>query len=776
MNTPLTNSRSLKYRCRGVLPTLFAVIVAFAPMARAQEILAIWNALPSGTVERNFEVPGVDLSFGGTRDALALEIGLPDRAVLPLITVYSGDDNASDWLCAASTQTTHGAFIAPLRDFVAFKGVGADFAHVTRITVSPQPVHGTRSAAVQLILKAATTLSLEMTYVHLDTEADGEINPGDTLEFSIVIENGGAADATNTVLSISAAEFSSASVVFVPGTVTVDNGVVGIGNLPTDEGFRVDIGYLGVRPCALSTATITFQAQIEVPFDVVGNQVCLVSKALSDNAPLIYSDDPGTPTAGDPTCVEVVIPGAGAPCQNIVLSEGFEGGFFPFDWTTNDVDGAAVNGTVSFVSNAWVAAAESGNPSNGVGVSTSFYTPAATSDDWLISPLLSLPRESRLRWYARAAEAGFRDGYEVRISTTGTAPADFLANPPLFTVAAEEADWQLHILDLGAAGYAYENVYIAWRNTSNDKYLLYVDGIELCDTTPADPPACPGTSLFANIPAPVNGAYYDFTFTGMNTVRLDSFNGLSEPVGQITWWGVEFNGIDGSLCDNPERTFRVELIADDTLADDGTTLGASVFSYTGTVTRTATGRSVRNQFVIGTFFPEYEYTLVLDAPVSIPQGWLLLQSNELASCYFGWLRSPQGDGTGLNAEPSLDPSTIALDAKNGAFCLSPSATNDGVHTVDQDGNSVVSLSELLRVIQFYNIGGLSCANPPSSTEDGYVPGGGGDTSCTPHDTDYLPQNWIISLSELLRNIQFYNIGGYHYCPDENTEDDYCPGL
>ncbi len=36
----------------------------------------------------------------------------------------------------------------------------------------------------------------------------------------------------------------------------------------------------------------------------------------------------------------------------------------------------------------------------------------------------------------------------------------------------------------------------------------------------------------------------------------------------------------------------------------------------------------------------------------------------------------------------------------------------------------------------------------------------------------------VSLSELLRVIQFFNSGGYHACPnaDPPTEDGYCPGL
>jgi len=82
------------------------------------------------------------------------------------------------------------------------------------------------------------------------------------------------------------------------------------------------------------------------------------------------------------------------------------------------------------------------------------------------------------------------------------------------------------------------------------------------------------------------------------------------------------------------------------------------------------------------------------------------------------------------------------------------------------------------VIQFYNSGGFHCAENPGDTEDGFVPGSGLNTGCCPHDSDYAPSgpDWQIKLTELLRVIQFYNSGGYHYCPEEGSEDGYCPGL
>jgi formylglycine-generating enzyme required for sulfatase activity len=91
------------------------------------------------------------------------------------------------------------------------------------------------------------------------------------------------------------------------------------------------------------------------------------------------------------------------------------------------------------------------------------------------------------------------------------------------------------------------------------------------------------------------------------------------------------------------------------------------------------------------------------------------------------------------------------------------------HSADTSGDNTIDLSELLRVIQFYNSDRFHCA--PES-EDGYNPGPG-DQTCAPHNSDYNPQDWRIELSELLRLIQFYNSGGYHYA--YGTEDDFATG-
>lgn len=124
----------------------------------------------------------------------------------------------------------------------------------------------------------------------------------------------------------------------------------------------------------------------------------------------------------------------------------------------------------------------------------------------------------------------------------------------------------------------------------------------------------------------------------------------------------------------------------------------------------------------------------------------------------------------INSGVLLNLTVVPLP-EEGEIAEGEGAPATGDHSADQDGNGAISLSELLRVIQLFSLNALHCE---AGTEDGYAPGPGDTGSCRPHSSDYNPQDWKISLSELLRLIQFYSTGGYYACPGEETEDGYCP--
>ncbi|MFM1920426.1 MAG: hypothetical protein RLZZ303_2060 [Candidatus Hydrogenedentota bacterium] len=100
-----------------------------------------------------------------------------------------------------------------------------------------------------------------------------------------------------------------------------------------------------------------------------------------------------------------------------------------------------------------------------------------------------------------------------------------------------------------------------------------------------------------------------------------------------------------------------------------------------------------------------------------------------------------------------------------------------VHNADQDGDGSVALGELLRVIQLYNAGAYDCANDPDATEDGFeiAASKGLSQDCAPHASDYKDgADGVISLSELLRLIQLFNLQSFIACAE--SEDGFCVAI
>jgi hypothetical protein len=162
----------------------------------------------------------------------------------------------------------------------------------------------------------------------------------------------------------------------------------------------------------------------------------------------------------------------------VLLAEDFEDGIPP-DWTLFNLDGRTPATSVAYVNAAWVVRSMYRFGSNNAVVSTSWYSPAGAADDWMMTPAVALPagRDCRLDWWAFAPDASYPDGYEVRVSTTDATPAGALANPALLVVSGEESTWTAR--SVGLAGYGGSTVYVAFRNNSNDKFLLYVDDVRV---------------------------------------------------------------------------------------------------------------------------------------------------------------------------------------------------------------------------------------------------------------------------------------------------------
>jgi hypothetical protein len=118
--------------------------------------------------------------------------------------------------------------------------------------------------------------------------------------------------------------------------------------------------------------------------------------------------------------------------------------------------------------------------------SNSYYSPVGPADDWAWTPQITLTSNSVLSWNAKAYDPAYADGYEVRIMTMSSTPGGptggtgVLGNQvsnstQIFSVGAESSSWTARSVNLAA--YAGQTVWIGFRNTSNDKFLLVIDDI-----------------------------------------------------------------------------------------------------------------------------------------------------------------------------------------------------------------------------------------------------------------------------------------------------------
>jgi hypothetical protein len=182
-----------------------------------------------------------------------------------------------------------------------------------------------------------------------------------------------------------------------------------------------------------------------------------------------------------------------APCQGGAGSGGPGTYLFPAGWLLRNVDNNTPDGTVSYINDAWEVRDEFPSQINNcVAFSTSFYSPNGRANDFMWSPSITVPSSGgRLSWRARAYDAQFRDGYEVRIMLASAGPPSggsgvlgnqISASSLLFTIAAEQADWSTR--DIRIDEFAGQAIHVGFRNNSDNKFILVIDDVQVAAAGP----------------------------------------------------------------------------------------------------------------------------------------------------------------------------------------------------------------------------------------------------------------------------------------------------
>lgn len=112
---------------------------------------------------------------------------------------------------------------------------------------------------------------------------------------------------------------------------------------------------------------------------------------------------------------------------------------------------------------------------NKIAFSTSSYDPAGTSNDWLITPSITIPVTGNptLYWKAKSYDFEFTDSYDIKISETNNEMTSFTS---VSSVENEQPyDYNSRTLDLSA--YKGKTIYIAFVNKTNNGYFLALDDL-----------------------------------------------------------------------------------------------------------------------------------------------------------------------------------------------------------------------------------------------------------------------------------------------------------
>lgn len=122
-------------------------------------------------------------------------------------------------------------------------------------------------------------------------------------------------------------------------------------------------------------------------------------------------------------------------------------------------------------------------------LATSWFTAPGQADNWFIAGPITIPAAGAdLTWKDRIFDLNFKDGYEVRLSTTGGTSADF-TSPAVYTIADNAAGldtiWSARSYTIDGATFGGQQVYVAFRHTANDQYIFGLDKIMMTESTGA---------------------------------------------------------------------------------------------------------------------------------------------------------------------------------------------------------------------------------------------------------------------------------------------------
>lgn len=261
-----------------------------------------WDGADGSATLNPTGLGGIDLTAGGTQDALALNFAFDDLPVNVTIEVFTDAGNASSLtLPAPGLIFSSTNFVLPYSAFTTTLGAGADFTDVGAITLTLGSAVTAPDVVIDFLQTTSTLTASKTVALQNDVDGDTNADPGDTLRYTVVVTNpDDAFDASATGVGFSDA--APANTALVTGSVTTTQGTVTTGNGGGDTSVAVNLGTIADG----ASATITFDVVIANPLPAGVTQVSNQGTVTSDSLTGLPTDDPVPPGSTDPTVTPVV--------------------------------------------------------------------------------------------------------------------------------------------------------------------------------------------------------------------------------------------------------------------------------------------------------------------------------------------------------------------------------------------------------------------------------------------------------------------------------------
>ena len=212
-----------------------------------------------------------------------------------------------------------------------------------------------------------------------------------------------------------------------------------------------------------------------------------------------------------------------ANLQTILLDVDFQQGI-PINFTVIDNDGNFPATAVSEYTSAWISTSDPDSLIDTVAASTSYFTPSGTADRWLITPPLNLGSFGNyLSWKAKSHDPSFPDDYLVLVSKSDNQISSF--TDTIGYIIEENSQWTEREVDLADSIFANQTIYIAFINTTNDGFKLYLDDLLFRSEDPVSTYSINSLNDFKVFPNPSSDYVYIDTHSEINYIEIRSYSG-----------------------------------------------------------------------------------------------------------------------------------------------------------------------------------------------------------------------------------------------------------